>query len=97
MMHCAFGASAPSHAETRALGAPRLTLRIVLFFGQVTRAQIEAFRRAEGIPVDSASLLERMTQSGLLCKVRTDRGLGAPNVYSACRDTASGLRARCRR
>ena len=65
-------------------------LGIVAFFGQVTRAQIEAFRRAEGIPIDSASLLERMTQSGLLCKVRTDRGLGAPNVYTV---TTKALRA----
>jgi hypothetical protein len=35
-------------------------------------------------------VLQRMVQSGLLAKVRSDRGVGSPNVY---RVTAKALRA----
>jgi hypothetical protein len=40
--------------------------------------------------VDSASVLDRMVRQGLLAKVRSDRGLGAPYVYSV---TTKALRA----
>jgi hypothetical protein len=65
-------------------------LGIVAYFGQITRTQIEAFRGEENMAVDSASVLDRMVRQGLLAKVRSDRGLGAPNVYSV---TAKALRA----
>ena len=65
-------------------------LAIVAFFGQVTRAEIEAFRGADAAPVDSASLLERMVAHGLLAKTRSDRGLGRPTVYAV---TTKALRA----
>ena len=64
-------------------------LAVIAFFGQVTRAEIEAFRGG-GAPVDSASLLERMVAQGLLAKTRSDRGLGRPTVYTV---TTKALRA----
>jgi chromosome segregation and condensation protein ScpB len=51
----------------------------------MTRALIEHFRHE-----DSASLLDRMVKRGLLAKVRSDRGVGSPNIY---RVTAKALRA----
>src|ERR1019366_3231610 len=51
----------------------------------MTRALIEHFRQE-----DSASLLDRMVKRGLLAKVRSDRGVGSPNIY---RGTAKALRA----
>jgi chromosome segregation and condensation protein ScpB len=65
-------------------------LGIVAFFGQITRTQIEAFRGEGEMAVDSASVLDRMVRQGLLAKVRSDRGLGAPYVYSV---TTKALRA----
>ena len=65
-------------------------LAIVAFFGELTRAEIEAFRGGGGAAVDSASLLERRVAHGLLAKTRSDRGLGAPNVYAV---TTKALRA----
>jgi chromosome segregation and condensation protein ScpB len=60
-------------------------LGLVAYFGQMTRALIEHFRRD-----DSASLLDRMVKRGLLAKIRSDRGVGSPNIY---RVTAKALRA----
>jgi chromosome segregation and condensation protein ScpB len=60
-------------------------LGLVAYFGQMTRALIEHFRQE-----DSASLLDRMVKRGLLAKVRSDRGVGSPNIY---RVTAKALRA----
>ena len=40
--------------------------------------------------MDSASVLDRMVRQGLLAKVRTDRALGAPYVYSV---TTKAVRA----
>jgi chromosome segregation and condensation protein ScpB len=51
----------------------------------MTRALIEHFRQE-----DSASLLDRMVKRGLLAKVRSDQGVGSPNIY---RVTAKALRA----
>ena len=51
----------------------------------MTRALIEHFRHE-----DSASLLDRMVKRGLLAKVRSDQGVGSPNIY---RVTAKALRA----
>jgi chromosome segregation and condensation protein ScpB len=65
-------------------------LGIVAYFGQITRTQIEAFRGEGDGAVDSASVLDRMVRQGLLGKVRSDRGLGAPYVYSV---TTKALRA----
>jgi chromosome segregation and condensation protein ScpB len=65
-------------------------LGIVAYFGQITRTQIEAFRGEGDGAVDSASVLDRMVRQGLLAKVRSDRGLGAPYVYSV---TTKALRA----
>ena len=65
-------------------------LGIVAYFGQITRTQIEAFRGEGAGAVNSASVLDRMVRQGLLAKVRSDRGLGAPHVYSV---TAKALRA----
>jgi chromosome segregation and condensation protein ScpB/DNA-binding XRE family transcriptional regulator len=59
-------------------------LAIVAYFGQATRALIEHFRQEE-----SASLLQRLVERGLLAKVRDDHGR-RPNVYSV---TAKALRA----
>ena len=58
---------------------------LVAYFGQMTRALIEHFRQEE-----SASLLDRMVKRGLLAKVRSERGVGSPNIY---RVTAKALRA----
>lgn len=60
-------------------------LGLVAYFGQLPRSLIEHYRQE-----DSASVLHRMVQSGLLAKVRSDRGVGTPNVY---RVTAKALRA----
>ena len=60
-------------------------LGLVAYFGQMTRALIEHFRHE-----DSASVLDRMVKRGLLAKVRSDRGVGSPNIY---RVTAKALRA----
>lgn len=60
------------------------------FFGQVTRAEVEAPRGGGAAPVDSASLLERLVTQGLLATTRSDRGLGRPTVYSV---TTKALRA----
>ena len=68
----------PSPEQVQILG-------LVAYFGQMTRALIEHFRQE-----DSASLLDRMVKRGLLAKVRTDRGVGSPNIY---RVTAKALRA----
>jgi segregation and condensation protein B len=77
--------------ETASPSAEQLAvLAIVAFFGQVTRAEIEAFRGGGAAPVESASLLERMVAQGLVAKVRSDRRLGAPNVYTV---TTKALRA----
>ena len=65
-------------------------LGIVAYFGQITRTQIEAFRGEGDGAVESASVLDRMVRQGLLGKVRSDRGLGAPYVYSV---TTKALRA----
>lgn len=65
-------------------------LGIVAYFGQITRTQIETFRGEGDTAVDSASVLDRMVRQGLLAKVRSDRGLGAPYVYSV---TTKALRA----
>ena len=65
-------------------------LAVVAFFGQLTRAEIEAFRGGCGAPVDSASLLERLATQGLLATTRSDRGLGRPTVYTV---TTKALRA----
>ena len=58
-------------------------LAIVAYFGQATRGLIEHFRQEE-----SASLLQRLVERGLLAKVRDDHGR-RPNVYSV---TAKALR-----
>jgi chromosome segregation and condensation protein ScpB len=68
----------PSPEQVQILG-------LVAYFGQMTRALIEHFRQE-----DSASLLDRMVKRGLLAKVRSDRGVGSPNIY---RVTAKALRA----
>src|ERR1039458_8171543 len=68
----------PSPEQVQVLG-------LVAYFGQMTRALIEHFRQE-----DSASLLDRMVKRGLLAKVRSDRGVGSPNIY---RVTAKALRA----
>ena len=68
----------PSPEQVQILG-------LVAYFGQMTRALIEHFRQE-----DSASLLDRMVKRGLLAKVRSDRGVGGPNIY---RVTAKALRA----
>jgi chromosome segregation and condensation protein ScpB/DNA-binding XRE family transcriptional regulator len=65
-------------------------LGVVAYFGQITRTQIEAFRGEGDVVVDSASVLDRMVRQGLLAKVRSDRGLGAPYVYSV---TGKAVRA----
>ena len=66
----------PSPEQVQILG-------LVAHFGQMTRSLIEHYRRE-----DSASLLERMVKRGLLAKIRSDRGVGSPNV---CRVTAKAL------
>ena len=77
--------------ETAAPSPEQLqVIAIVAFFGQVTRADVEALRGSEAAPVDSASLLERMVARGLLAKTRSDRGLGRPTVYAV---TTKALRA----
>jgi hypothetical protein len=58
--------------------------------------------RGEGeMAVDSASVLDRMVRRGLLAKVRSDRGLGAPYVYSVttrrCGRPATRASRRCAR
>jgi chromosome segregation and condensation protein ScpB len=68
----------PSPEQVQILG-------LVAYFGQMTRALIEHFRQE-----DSASLLDRMVKRGLLAKVRSDFGVGSPNIY---RVTAKALRA----
>jgi chromosome segregation and condensation protein ScpB/DNA-binding XRE family transcriptional regulator len=68
----------PSPEQVQILG-------LVAYFGQMTRALVEHFRQE-----DSASLLDRMVKRGLLAKVRSDRGVGSPNIY---RVTAKALRA----
>jgi chromosome segregation and condensation protein ScpB/DNA-binding XRE family transcriptional regulator len=68
----------PSPEQVQILG-------LVAYFGQMTRALIEHFRQE-----DSASLLDRMVKRGLLAKVRSERGVGSPNIY---RMTAKALRA----
>ena len=68
----------PSPEQVQILG-------LVAYFGQMTRALIEHFRQE-----DSASLLDRMVKRGLLAKVRSDLGVGSPNIY---RVTAKALRA----
>jgi chromosome segregation and condensation protein ScpB len=68
----------PSPEQVQILG-------LVAYFGQMTRALIEHFRQE-----DSASLLDRMVKRGLLAKIRSDRGVGSPNIY---RVTAKALRA----
>ena len=68
----------PSPEQVQILG-------LVAYFGQMTRALIEHFRQE-----DSASLLDRMVRRGLLAKVRSDRGVGSPNIY---RVTAKALGA----
>ena len=68
----------PSPEQVQILG-------LIAYFGQMTRALIEHFRQQ-----DSASLLDRMVKRGLLAKVRSDRGVGSPNLY---RVTAKALRA----
>lgn len=65
-------------------------LGLVAYFGPLTRADIERVRGGDAGGIDSASLLERMARQGLLAKVRSERGLGAPNVYSV---TTKALRA----
>lgn len=60
-------------------------LGLVAYFGQLPRTVIEHYRQE-----DSASVLHRMVQRGLLAAVRSDRGIGSPNVY---RVTAKALRA----
>jgi len=65
-------------------------LGVVAYFAQITRTQIEAFRGEGDVVVDSASVLDRMVRQGLLAKVRSDRGLGAPYVYSV---TGKAVRA----
>ena len=76
-------------------------LGIVAYFGQITRTQIEAFRGEGEMAVDSASVLDRMVCRGLLAKVRSDRGLGAPYVYSVttrrCGRPATRAARRCAR
>ena len=76
-------------------------LGIVAYFGQITRTQIEAFRGEGEMAVDSASVLDRMVCRGLLAKVRSDRGLGAPYVYSVttrrCGRPATRASRRCAR
>ena len=75
--------------DVEEIGAPSVeqleVLAIVAYFGQATRSLIERYRGE-----DSESLLERLVRRGLLAKVRDDRALGAPNVYSV---TAKALRA----
>ena len=60
-------------------------LGLVAYFGQLPRSLIEHYRQE-----DSASVLHRMVRSGLLATIRSDRGVGSPNVY---RVTAKALRA----
>lgn len=69
---------APSPEQVEILG-------LVAYFGQLPRALIEHYRQE-----DSASVQHRMVRSGLLAAVRSDRGIGSPNVY---RVTAKALRA----
>lgn len=57
---------------------------------QLTRADIERIRSGDADGVDSASLLERMVRQGLLAMARSERGIGAPSVYSV---TTKALRA----
>ena len=65
-------------------------LGVVAYFDRITRTQIEAFRGEGDGAVDSASVLDRMVRQGLLAKVRADRVIGAPYVYSV---TTKAVRA----